>query len=85
MERRRKDPEEALKCVICKHGETAPGEATVPVRRGSCTLVIEGVPAGVGDNCGEYYLGEAAAQRVARMADEAERSGTEVLVRRYAA
>jgi hypothetical protein len=43
------------------------------------------VPAEVCQNCGEYYLSEEAAQRVADMADQAERSGTEVAVRRYAA
>jgi YgiT-type zinc finger domain-containing protein len=74
-----------MKCVICKHGETAPGEATVTADRGACTVVIKNVPADVCQNCGEYYLSEEATQRVADMADQAERSGTEVEVRRYAA
>lgn len=74
-----------MKCVICRHGETAPGQATVTAERGRCTIVIKGVPAGVCGNCGEYYLSEAIAQRVVEIADEAERSGTEVEVRRYAA
>ena len=74
-----------MKCLICKHGDTAPGTATVTAQRGACTIVIKAVPAEVCGNCGEYYLSEDTARRVARMADEAERSGTEVEVRRYAA
>ena len=74
-----------MKCLICKHGETALGEATVTAQRGGCTVVIKAVPAQVCGNCGEYYLSEATAQRVADMADQAERAGTEVEVRKYAA
>lgn len=34
-------------CVICKHGETRPGTATVTLKREDTTLVIKGVPAQV--------------------------------------
>jgi len=74
-----------MKCMICKHGETAAGAATVSAQRGPCTLVINAVPAEVCGNCGEYYLSEDTARRVARMADEAERRGTDVEVRNYVA
>ena len=74
-----------MKCVICKHGETGPGEATVSAQRGGCMLVIRGVPAEICDNCGEYYLSEPTAQRVAELAEQAERSGAEIDIRRYAA
>jgi len=33
-----------MTCVICKHGETAPGEATVTLQRGE-TTIIKRVPA----------------------------------------
>jgi YgiT-type zinc finger domain-containing protein len=74
-----------MKCVICKHGETSRGEATVTVQRGDSTIVIKGVPAEICANCGEYYLDEATAQRVSDIVDQAEKNGTEVEVRRYAA
>ncbi len=74
-----------MNCLICKHGETAPGEATVTAQRGPCTIVIKSVPADVCQNCGEYYLSEKTAQRIEAMAVQAERSGTEVEVRKYAA
>ena len=74
-----------MKCLICKHGVTAPGEATVTAQRGACTIVIRGVPADVCDNCGEYYLGEATTQSVLEMADQAEKNGAEVEIRRFAA
>ena len=74
-----------MKCLICKHGETAPGETSVTAQRGGCTVVIKAVPADVCQDCGEYYLSEVTAQRVSDIADQADRSGTEVEVRRYAA
>ena len=74
-----------MKCVICKHGETKRGHATVSVQRGASTIVIKEVPADVCINCGEYYLDEATAERVSEMVDQAEKNGTEVEVRRYAA
>jgi YgiT-type zinc finger domain-containing protein len=58
---------------------------TVAAQRGDCTIVIKGVPADVCGNCGEYYLGETTARRIDEIAVQAERSGTEVEVRKYAA
>ena len=74
-----------MKCLICKHGETAPGETTVTAQRGACTIVLRGVPADICDNCGEYYLSEATTQRVLALTDEAEKNGAEVEIRRFAA
>lgn len=37
---------------------TTRGETTVPLERGTTTLVIEGVPAEVCENCGEAYVDE---------------------------
>ena len=51
-----------MKCLICKHGDTAPGEVTVTAQRGACTIVIKSVPAEVCGNCGEYYLSEVTAR-----------------------
>ena len=44
-----------MKCVLCKHGETHPGQATVTLQRGATTVILKGVPAAIYGNCGEYY------------------------------
>ena len=47
------DPDKPVKCVICIRGETRPGQATVTLQRGDCTIIIKEVPAEVCQNCGE--------------------------------
>ena len=74
-----------MKCVICKHGETAPGTTTILLQRGETTVVIKGVPAEICDNCGEYYLSEETTRRVLALAEAAVAQGAEVEVLRYAA
>jgi YgiT-type zinc finger domain-containing protein len=74
-----------MKCVICKHGETRRGTATVTFTRDTTTVVIKGVPADVCDNCGEEYIDEATTARLLRTVEEAARAGVEVDVREYIA
>ena len=74
-----------MKCVICKHGDTRPGVATVTLARDSMTLVVKDVPAQVCDNCGEEYVDADVTARLQKAADDAARSGVEVEVRRYIA
>jgi YgiT-type zinc finger domain-containing protein len=74
-----------MKCVICKHGATAPGETTITLERGGTTVVIKRVPAQVCSNCGEEYVGEETTARLLRVADEAVREGVQVDVREYVA
>ena len=74
-----------MKCVICKHGETAPGTTTILLQRGETTVVIKGVPAEICDNCGEYYLSEETTRRVLALAEAAVAQGAEIEVLRYAA
>ncbi|BFU90997.1 MAG: hypothetical protein NTAFB01_21840 [Nitrospira sp.] len=72
-------------CLICKHGETRSGTATVTLERGGTTLVIKGVPAQVCANCGEEYVDEDTTARLLRTAEEAVRTGVQVDIRQYAA
>lgn len=72
-------------CLICKHGETRSGTATVTLEREGTTLVIKGVPAQVCANCGEEYVDEDTTARLLRTAEEAVRTGVQVDVRQYAA
>jgi YgiT-type zinc finger domain-containing protein len=74
-----------MKCIICKNGETKPGNATVTLEREGTTLVIKGVPADVCANCGEEYVDETITARLLKTAEEAARSGVEVDVREYIA
>ena len=74
-----------MKCVICKQGETHPGEVTVSLQRGESTIILKNVPAEVCENCGEYYLSEEITEQVLSRADEAVKSGAEVEILRFAA
>lgn len=74
-----------MKCVICKHGETAPGLVTVTLQRGGTVVIMREVPAAVCRNCGEYYLDEAVAAKVYREAEAAVARHAEVEILRYAA
>lgn len=75
----------AMKCVICRNGETKPGKATVTLEREGTTLVIKDVPAKVCANCGEEYVDESTTDILLRTADEAARSGVQIAVREYVA
>ena len=74
-----------MKCVICKQGETRPGEVTVTLQRGDTTIIFRDVPAEVCENCGEYYLADDITEQVLSRAEEAVRSGAEVEILRFAA
>ena len=74
-----------MKFVICRHGETRSGKATVTLERGATTLVVKGVPARVSASCGEEYVDEAIAAQLLKTAEEAGRSGVQIDVRGYAA
>lgn len=74
-----------MKCVICKHGETKPGAATLSATESDCVLVVKDVPANICVNCSEPYLTEDAGRRVAILLDEMVQRGVEVDVRRYEA
>lgn len=74
-----------MKCVLCKHGDTRPGEATVTLERGGTTVILKGVPAEVCENCGEYYLSEKISEQVLLRAEQAVKGGAEVEILRFAA
>ena len=77
--------EEAMKCVICKHGNTEPGYATVTLERGDTVSVIRDVPAQICSECGEYYLDTATSTHVMVLGEEAVQRHAEVEVLRYVA
>jgi YgiT-type zinc finger domain-containing protein len=71
--------------MICKHGETQPGKATVTLTRDGTTLMVKGVPARVCANCGEEYVDDATAARLLKTAEETARAGVQVDVREFVA
>lgn len=77
--------EAPVRCVICKHGQTQPGAATVVLQRGDTTVVIKDVPADICDTCAEYYLSEEISARVLALAEQAVAQGAEAEVLRFAA
>jgi YgiT-type zinc finger domain-containing protein len=79
------EEEEAMKCVICKYGETAPGKVTVTLDQDGATIVIREVPALVCQTCGEEYVDEEVAARLLRIAEEASQAGVQVDIRKYIA
>ena len=72
-----------MKCVICKHGETRPGNATVTLTRDAMTLVIKKVPAQVCSTCREEYVDQGTTARLLQVAEEALKAGVQVDVREY--
>ena len=74
-----------MRCVICKHGDTRPGTATVTLTREQLTLVVKDVPAQVCENCGEEYIDTDITARLIQTAEEAAQSGVQVDVREYMA
>jgi YgiT-type zinc finger domain-containing protein len=74
-----------MKCVICKHGETKPGAATITLERDKATLVFKEVPAQVCMVCGEQYLDKTTTGSLLRTAEQAAQAGVQVDVREYKA
>ena len=74
-----------MKCVICRQGDTAPGNVTVTLQRGETTIVFKDVPAEVCQNCGEFYLSEAVTEKLLSRAEEVVKGGAELEILRYAA
>ena len=74
-----------MKCVLCRQGETNPGNVTVTLQRDITTVIIKDVPADVCENCGEYYLSAKITDQVHAMGEDAVRKGAEVEILRFAA
>ena len=73
-----------MKCVVCKQGETTPGQTTVTLERSRAVLVFRRVPADVCANCGEAYVAEEVTASLLQAAEEAVRAGVQVDVRELA-
>ncbi len=74
-----------MKFVICKHGQTRPGDTTVTLERGRSTVVFRRVPAEVCENCGERYVDAETTKKLLADAERAAQAGVEVELRSYVA
>ena len=74
-----------MNCVVCKHGETRPGQVTVTLQRGATTVILKQVPAEVCENCGEAYVDEETARKLLETAEAEAGAGAQVEVREYKA
>lgn len=72
-----------MTCVICKHGTTAPGTATMTFDEHDTVVVIRNVPAEVCGNCGEAYFDQQTTKHLLSLAEEASRAGVKVEIRDY--
>lgn len=77
--------EKAMRCVVCKRGETREGQTTVTLERNGAALVVRKVPAQICENCGEAYVEAEVTRRLLAAAREALRAGVEVDIREFAA
>jgi YgiT-type zinc finger domain-containing protein len=76
--------EKAMKCVICKHGETELSTTTMTLERGGAVVAFKEVPAQVCTNCGEAYVDEEISAKLLSMAEQSVHDGIEIGVRKYA-
>jgi YgiT-type zinc finger domain-containing protein len=74
-----------MKCVVCQHGETTGGTATVTLTRDATTLVIKKAPVQICRNCGEEYVDDLTTAGLLRTTEEAEGAGVRFGVREYIA
>lgn len=74
-----------MRCHICKHGTTNPGNVTITLDRGPITVIFRGVPAQVCETCGEQYVDDKTASRLLSQANDAGKNGVELEIRSYAA
>ncbi len=72
-----------MKCVICHHGETSVGTATLTLERHGAIVFFRDVPADICDNCGEVYHSTEITRELLAQAEVAFASGVELDVRRF--
>jgi YgiT-type zinc finger domain-containing protein len=74
-----------MRCIVCKHGETEPGQITLSVDREGTVVVVRDVPADVCATCGEEYLSAEVMKALETAVEQARGAGLDVAVRNYKA
>jgi YgiT-type zinc finger domain-containing protein len=78
------DEDQAMKCPICKHGNTQPRSVSITLERGTTTIVFHQVPSEVCENCGEEFHSAKVTEALLMQAETAVAEGVEIEVRRFA-
>jgi YgiT-type zinc finger domain-containing protein len=73
-----------MRCVLCRTGETQPGQTTETYDLAGTVVVVRGVPAQVCQQCGEGYTDEATMRRLEAIVERARRAGV-VVIQEYQA
>ena len=74
--------EEAVKCLVCKNGETRPGRTTETYELGTAVVVVRGIPAEVCDQCGEAYTDSQTTRQLETIVERARTAGG-VVIQQY--
>ena len=72
-----------MKCMICKHGETTDGFATVTLEKNGATIVFQKVPALVCDNCSEQYVSDTITASLLKDANAIIARGAKIDIREF--
>ena len=85
MDKKLQQENNAMRCAICRNGQTIEGHITVVLERGQSTLVYKNVPAQICENCGEEYLSADINRTLLQKAEEAIDRGVDLELLRFAA
>lgn len=72
-----------MKCLVCRHGETVKGTASMTLERQGTTVLFRNIPAEICENCGEVYHSEEVTSVLLKQAEQAYQSGIDIEVRHY--
>lgn len=85
MGNRLREEKDALKCAICKKGQTEKGTTTVTLDHAGTTVVFKNVPAEVCQSCGETYVDQKTTDALLLTLRNAEDAHVQVDVREFEA
>ncbi|MBN2718862.1 MAG: type II toxin-antitoxin system MqsA family antitoxin [Deltaproteobacteria bacterium] len=72
-----------MKCIVCKNGDTEPGNVTVSVDKHDTVVVIRDVPAQVCATCGEEYIDAQTMKQIEKLVESAQKAGMNFAVQHY--
>jgi YgiT-type zinc finger domain-containing protein len=73
-----------MTCYICETGQVRAGKATMTLEREGLTLVVNGVPAQICQNCGENYIDQETRSQLLKIAERGAAPGVSVDIREFA-
>lgn len=71
-----------MTCIVCRTGETRPGETTETYELGTAVVVVRGIPAEVCTQCGAAYTDSDTTHRLEAIVERARQAGG-VVIQQY--